>query len=72
MMHCTKKPSPRSDTEGKNLMANGPDEFDELTREIRYLIKDNKRFLERVREEDFEPEEGEEETEESMEDFEEL
>ncbi len=53
-------------------MANGPDEFDELTREIRNLIKENKRFLERVREEDFEPEEGKEETEESMEDFEEL
>lgn len=53
-------------------MANGPDEFDELTREIRSLLRENQRFLERVREEDFEPEEGEEETEESLEDFEEL
>jgi hypothetical protein len=53
-------------------MPNEPDEFDELTREIRHLIKENQRFLERVREEDFEPEEGEEEPEGSMEDFEEL
>jgi hypothetical protein len=53
-------------------MSNGPEEFDELTREIRNLIKENQRFLERVREEDFEPEEGEEESEESTEDFEEL
>lgn len=53
-------------------MSNGPEEFDELTREIRHLIKENQRFLERVRDEDFEPEEGEEEPDGSIEDFEEL
>lgn len=53
-------------------MTTEPDEFEQLAREIRSLIKDNKRFLERVREEDFEPEEGEEEFEDSPEDFEEL
>jgi hypothetical protein len=53
-------------------MSSVPEEFDELTREIRNLIKENQRFLERVREEDFEPEEGEEESEGPMEDFEEL
>jgi hypothetical protein len=53
-------------------MAPEPEEFEQLTREIRNLIKENKRFLERVREEDFEPEEGEAESEDSTEDFEEL
>ena len=43
-----------------------------LHREIRSLIKENKRFLERVREEDFKPESGEDEYEDSPEDFEEL
>ncbi|MDD3294277.1 MAG: hypothetical protein PHG20_06280 [Geobacteraceae bacterium] len=51
-------------------MANGPEEFDELTSEIRKLIRENKRFLERIKEEEFEPEEGEEENGESIEDFE--
>jgi hypothetical protein len=50
-----------------------PDEFEQLAKEIRSLIKENKRFLERVREEDFEPDyEEEEEYEDSPEDFEEL
>jgi hypothetical protein len=53
-------------------MTTDPDEFEELAREIRSLIKENKRFLERVREEDFEPEDGEDECEDSPEDFEEL
>jgi len=49
----------------------GPEEFEELTREIRSLLKENQRFLERVLEEDFEPEE-EPGSGDSMEDFEEL
>lgn len=53
-------------------MTTDPDEFEQLAREIRSLIKENKRFLERVREEDFEPEDGEEDCEDSVEDFEEL
>jgi hypothetical protein len=53
-------------------MTTDPDEFEQLAREIRSLIKENKRFLERVREEDFEPENGENEYEDSPEDFEEL
>jgi hypothetical protein len=52
-------------------MASGSDEFEDLTREIRNLLKDNERFLKRVLEEDFEPEE-EVEAEDSIEDFEEL
>jgi len=50
----------------------GPEEYEELAREIRNLLKENRRFLERVREEDFEPEEEETGSEDSMEDFEEL
>jgi hypothetical protein len=53
-------------------MTTDPDDFEQLAREIRSLIKDNKRFLERVREEDFEPENGEDEFEDLSEDFEEL
>lgn len=53
-------------------MAAGPEEYDELAKNIRNLLKENKRFLERVMAEDFEPEENEEETEASPEDFEEL
>ncbi len=56
-------------------MTSGTDEFEDLAREIRNLIKDNERFLKRVQEEDFEPEEGEEAeavAEDSSEDFEEL
>lgn len=49
-----------------------PDEYEQLAREIRNLIKENKKFLERVRQEDFEPEGGENEQEDSPEDFEEL
>jgi hypothetical protein len=52
-------------------MASGTDEFEDLTREIRNLLKENERFLKRVLEEDFEPEE-EVETEDTTEDFEEL
>lgn len=52
-------------------MAAGPEEYDELAKEIRNLLKQNQRFLQRVMEEDFEPEEGEE-GEASTEDFEEL
>jgi len=53
-------------------MAAGPEEYDELTKEIRNLLKQNQRFLQRVMEEDFEPEDGEEEAESPPEDFEEL
>lgn len=53
-------------------MTTDPEEFEQLAREIRSLIKENKRFLERVREEDFEPEDGEDDCEDSAEDFEEL
>lgn len=52
-------------------MASGDDEFKDLAREIRDLLKENQRFLKRVQEEDFEPEEEPEE-EDSTEDFEEL
>jgi len=50
---------------------NSPDGFLELAREIRELIRENRRFLEKVMEEDFEPEE-EEAPADSLEDFEEL
>jgi hypothetical protein len=40
------------------------DEFDELSKEIRKIITDNKEFLSRVMDDDFEPEEEEEEGEE--------
>lgn len=53
-------------------MAPEPDDFEQLAREIQSLIKENKRFLERVRQEDFEPENGEAEDEDSPENFEEL
>jgi hypothetical protein len=53
-------------------MTTDPDEFEQLAREIRSLIKENKRFLERVQAEDFEPENGDDEYEDSPEDFEEL
>lgn len=49
-----------------------PAEFQELAHEIRNLLKDNRRFLERVMEEDFEPEDGEADSGDSPEDFEEL
>ncbi len=52
-------------------MTSGPEEFEELTKEIRNLLKENEKFLKRVLEEDFEPEEPVE-AEESNEDFEEL
>jgi hypothetical protein len=50
----------------------GPAEFKELAEEIRNLLKDNRRFLDRVMEEDFEPEDEENGSGDSMEDFEEL
>ncbi len=39
-------------------------ELDELSKEIKKVIAGNKKFLKRVMDEDFEPEEGENETEE--------
>ena len=39
------------------------DEFDELSKEIRKIITENEKFLARVMDEDFEPEEEEEELE---------
>ncbi len=52
-------------------MVSGPEEFEELAKEIRDLLKENEKFLKRVLEEDFEPEETDED-EDSSEDFEEL
>lgn len=46
------------------------DEFDELSKEIRKIITENEKFLSRVMDEDFEPEEEDEEGE--GEDLEEL
>lgn len=40
------------------------DEFDELSKEIRKIITENEKFLSRVMDEDFEPEEEDEEGEE--------
>jgi hypothetical protein len=45
-------------------------ELEELARDVRKIVQDNKKFLEKVLDEDFEPEE--EIDEESSEDFEEL
>ena len=43
------------------------DEFDELSKEIRKIITDNEKFLARVMDDDFEPEEeGEEEIAEEL------
>lgn len=53
-------------------MAPAPEELAELAREIQMLIKENKRFLQRIRSEDFMPEEGEDDEEVATEDFEEL
>jgi hypothetical protein len=39
------------------------EEFDELTKEIRKIITENEKFLARVLDEDFEPEEEEEDGE---------
>jgi len=50
----------------------GPAEFQELAAEIRNLLKDNRRFLDRVMEEDFEPEDEDDGAGDSMEEFEEL
>ncbi len=49
-------------------------ELEELALNIRKLVNDNKKFLEKVMDEDFEPEEETEEgiEEDSAEDFEEL
>jgi hypothetical protein len=49
-----------------------PENLDELARNIRNQIRDNRKFLERVMEEDFETEECDAECEESGEEFEEL
>lgn len=51
-----------------------PDEVEGLAQEIQRLIESNKKFLERIADEDFdaEPEESEPETGEELEDFEEL
>ncbi len=40
-------------------------ELEDLTREIRQLIKDNRKFLDRITDDDFEPEEQEGEEEEA-------
>ncbi|QSV46409.1 hypothetical protein [Geobacter benzoatilyticus] len=45
-------------------------ELDELSKEIRKVIENNRKFLDRVMDEDFEPEDGEEAKEEEV--FEEL
>lgn len=48
-------------------------ELEEMALNIRKLVDDNRKFLDKVMDEDFEPEETEEETEEgTTEDFEEL
>ena len=39
-------------------------ELEELARDIRQLINDNRKFLDRILDDDFEPEEGEEREEE--------
>lgn len=44
-------------------------ELDELTQEIGKIIKDNKKFLDRVMDEDFEPEEEIEEEREIIEEL---
>jgi len=44
-------------------------ELDELTREISKIITDNKKFLDRVMDDDFEPEEEAEEEEEIVEEL---
>ena len=44
-------------------------ELDELTQEIGKIIKDNKKFLDRVMDEDFEPEEEIEEASEVTEEL---
>lgn len=48
----------------------GPREMDQLTREVRRNIDDNRKFLERIREDDFVPEGDEAVGEEEV--FEEL
>ncbi len=53
-------------------MTPAPEELAELAREIQTLIKENKRFLERIRSEEFMPEEGEEDDVTAAADFEEL
>lgn len=45
-------------------------ELDELSREIRKVIENNRKFLDRVMDEDFEPEDAEEAKDEDV--FEEL
>jgi hypothetical protein len=45
-------------------------ELDELSREIRKVIENNRKFLDRVMDEDFEPEDGDEGKDEDV--FEEL
>jgi len=39
------------------MMDNEPTELDELSREIRSIIADNRKFLEKIMDDDFEPEE---------------
>jgi len=45
------------------------DEFDELSKEIRKIITENEKFLARVMDDDFEPEEEEEVEEEVVEEL---
>ena len=42
------------------------EELDELTREIRKVILDNKKFLDRVMDDEFGPEEEEDESDEEL------
>jgi len=44
-------------------MAEENEGLDELTRNIRHLIDDNRKFLQRIMDDDFEPEEQEEQEE---------
>jgi hypothetical protein len=44
-------------------------ELDELARDVKKVIADNKKFLDRVMDDDFEPEEADEEEEEQIEEL---
>ena len=44
-------------------------EMEELQKEIRKTIEENRKFLDRMMDDDFEPEEGEEEDEEIVEEL---
>ena len=50
-------------------MSNGTDDLEELSKEIRKIISDNKKFIERVMDDEFEPEEPESSEEEYFEEL---